>query len=177
MFSLFLPVPEGKKRMKQRTWLRLRNALQEVLADHPYDEVTIDILTQQAGITRQGFYYYYHSLPEYLRDLLGQELQDLPPVRNSAGELLSCVLKKEAELHVILQKLYESSYEPEADRIIRDCLHAAVHSSGSPETRRICVEYILYGLLKDRIEEKNTDPEELVYLQYAGAVSTFLRLR
>ena len=98
-------------------------------------------------------------------------------VRNSAGELLSCVLKKEAELHVILQKLYESSYEPEADRIIRDCLHAAVHSSGSPETRRICVEYILYGLLKDRIEEKNTDPEELVYLQYAGAVSALLRLR
>ncbi|MBR3128758.1 MAG: hypothetical protein IKF35_10930 [Solobacterium sp.] len=162
--------------MKQKTWLRLRHALQEILEEYPADEVTVDILTRQAGLTRQGFYYYYHSLPEYVGGLLRQELQDLPAVRDSAAELLICLLNKEAELQGILKKLYGSSFEPETDCIIRDCLHRAVQHPDGPQIRRTCLEYILYGLLKDRIGEKNTDPAETVYLQYAGAVSTLLRM-
>lgn len=162
--------------MKQKTWLQLRNAMAAVLADHPFDEVTVDMLTRQAGITRQAFYYYYHSLPEYVDDLLRQELKNLPAVCDSAGELLYCMLKDEEDLHEILKKLYESSYEPETDRIIRECIRQAVKNRVSPETRPTCLEYVLYGLLKDRIEEKNTDPRDIVFRHYVGAVSTILRL-
>ncbi len=163
--------------MKQKTWLRLRRALLEILEEHPADEVTVDILTRQAGLTRQGFYYYYHSLPEYAGALLKEELEDLPAVRDSAAELLICLLNKEAELHIILKSLYGSSYEAETDRIIRDCLHRAVQHPDGPRIRRTCLEYVLYGLLKDRIGEKNTELAETVYLQYAGVLSTLLRMR
>ena len=43
--------------MKHKTWMQLRNAMEAVLADHSFDEVTVDMLTRQAGITRQAFYY------------------------------------------------------------------------------------------------------------------------
>ena len=162
--------------MRQKAWLRLRRALEEVLEVHSFDEVTIDMLSRQAGITRQAFYYYYHSLPEYVSDLLRQELKNMPVVNDSAAELLRYLLKKEEDLHDILKKLYGSSYEREADRIIRECLRTAVQNPVKPEVRLSCLEYVLYGLIKDRIEERNTDPRDIVFRHYVGAVSTILRI-
>lgn len=162
--------------MKHKTWMQLRNAMEAVLADHSFDEVTVDMLTRQAGITRQAFYYYYHSLPEYVDDLLRLELMNLLAERASAGELLYQMLKNEEDLHVILKKLCESSYQAETDRMIRECIRKAVTNRSDPETRPTCLEYVLYGLLKDRIEEKNTDPKDVVYRDYVGALSTILRL-
>lgn len=48
--------------MAQRTKNAIRQSFMELLAERPFDKITIGDIAQRSEITRNAFYYYYHNI-------------------------------------------------------------------------------------------------------------------
>ena len=59
----------------------MRDALVRVLEHKPFNDVTVDELAREAGLSRTAFYFYYKDKNE----VLGAVLEGLPRHRRRAG--------------------------------------------------------------------------------------------
>ena len=60
----------------QRSRAALRDALAEALGTTPFEEITVVLLTQRAGVNRSTFYQHYLTPENLLIDLVNTRLQD-----------------------------------------------------------------------------------------------------
>ena len=66
------------------------NALNELLQFKPLDKLSATDITYSAGLTKQAFYYYAKSLPDYLCMMTDNKVKDIiRPCRNSVNEVFS----------------------------------------------------------------------------------------
>lgn len=60
----------GKNRNARRSVTLLREAFAELMAEQPYDKITVTAVTQRAGLNRGTFYAHYDSIDDLLGDLV-----------------------------------------------------------------------------------------------------------
>src|SRR5829696_3413646 len=74
-----ISVPESKKLDPRviRTRQQLREALVALILEHGYDEISIQAITDQAGLRRATFYLHYRDKDELLLSMLRDTLDDL----------------------------------------------------------------------------------------------------
>lgn len=97
-------------------------ALLDQLAAVPADQISVSSITKACGLSRQSFYYHFHSLRElYAWTLHYEFLKTVEPVRDEGWQ---------TQVQALLERMYEN--KPLIERVARE--------SGSPS---------LDGLLKD----------------------------
>lgn len=60
----------GKNRNARRSVNLLREAFAELLAEQPYDKITVTAVAQRAGLNRGTFYAHYDSIDDLVGDLV-----------------------------------------------------------------------------------------------------------
>ena len=63
--------------MKENTKQAFSKALTRLLNQYPLDEITINRLSQEAGLNRNTFYYHFHDIYELIRYGLDQAIVEL----------------------------------------------------------------------------------------------------
>ena len=61
--------------MAQRTKNAIRQSFMELLAERPFDKITIGDIAQRSEITRNAFYYYYQDIYALVEDIFALELE------------------------------------------------------------------------------------------------------
>ena len=61
--------------MARRTQAVIMQAFMDLLAQKPYDKITVKDVIEKADINRNTFYYYYENIPSLLEALFDQEIQ------------------------------------------------------------------------------------------------------
>ena len=61
--------------MAQRTKNAIRKSFMELLAECPFDKITIGDIAQRSEITRNAFYYYYQDIYALVEDIFALELE------------------------------------------------------------------------------------------------------
>ncbi|WP_066901639.1 TetR/AcrR family transcriptional regulator [Streptobacillus notomytis] len=68
-----------KKRIKAKDLIRI--AFAKVLKIKPYYKITVKELTEESGVTRQIFYYYFKNMTELLRYYFEVEMQEILKIK------------------------------------------------------------------------------------------------
>ncbi len=133
----------GKNRNARRSVSLLREAFAELMAEQPYDKITVTAVTQRAGLNRGTFYAHYDSIDDLLGDLVHDLtaevsqlidqvltenfLQDPMPVIHQIGSYLDA-------RHELFSKLTRStsvsSFVDSLMRMFRDKVSAHLASMG-----------------------------------------------
>ena len=83
-------VSERHRRQREATYRRILDCARELIDDRPWSEVSIALITEQAGLTRTAFYKHFPDRKDLLLALfaeLGDELAAIPdPWQHDAGE-------------------------------------------------------------------------------------------
>ena len=61
--------------MAQRTKNAIRQSFMKLLAERPFDKITIGDIAQRSEITRNAFYYYYQDIYALVEDIFALELE------------------------------------------------------------------------------------------------------
>ena len=97
----------------------IRKAFKKLLAEMPLDQITVIVLSQNAGITRQTFYYHYSSIADLLEDILECEIA----LRRRGGTLSFAEFMRDLldfinANDVWLQNICHTSYQPLLTNIV-----------------------------------------------------------
>ena len=121
-----------------RTRSALAEAVLELAAETPIDDITVTALAQRAGITRETFYKHTPGIVDLLSDSLAGELADIAEANNALPATLptgDSVFRRPTEQlvgHLVHRaRVYRSAMNPR--------LHARI--------RELLTEYISLGLL------------------------------
>ncbi|MGI5875056.1 MAG: TetR-like C-terminal domain-containing protein [Bacillota bacterium] len=107
--------------MSQLTKKAIRAALLETLSTHSMDDITVKIVAEQAGISRQTLYNYYYCLMDVVEDIFRDELETSIAGRDtylSWVEGFRGVLEYFHSRRTLFLHVYRSSCREELMRII-----------------------------------------------------------
>ena len=99
------------------TRLALQQTLLTLLRSMPLNKITVKLLTDTCGVSRNTFYYHYQDIADLLRDTLHSELQKVsaePPTLDPtwrAKRLLTYL----SEHQIIFDRIYRSTYRPQLE--------------------------------------------------------------
>lgn len=104
------------------TKIALQQTLLALLRTTPLDKITVRMIADTCGVSRNTFYYHYEGLPELLRDTLETELRQISRSESDdpdwrAKRLLTYI----ADNRIIFDRIFRSDY--------RDLLHADLLAS------------------------------------------------
>ena len=99
--------------MAQFTRMALRKTLLQLLETHPLDKITVKMIVDACGVSRNTFYYHYEDIPALLRDTLATELAQFSPdnidIRDPTQrgtQLLAYIASKPK----VFERIYHSEY-------------------------------------------------------------------
>ncbi|CAM3225655.1 TetR/AcrR family transcriptional regulator [Streptobacillus ratti] len=98
-----------KKRIKAKDLIR--NAFAKMLKVKPYYKITVKELTEDTGVTRQIFYYYFKNMTELLKYYFEIEIQEIVKVKrkfNNFEEAYLLFFKSIAERKEVLVNINQS---------------------------------------------------------------------
>ena len=94
--------------MAQRTKNAIRQSFMELLAERPFDKITIGDIAQRSEITRNAFYYYYQDLPQLMENIVDEDAERIirgHPTIDSLDDCINAALEfalanRKAVLHI-----------------------------------------------------------------------------
>lgn len=145
--------------MASFTRLAIRKTFLLLLEQTPLDKITVKMIVDACGISRNTFYYHYEDIPALLQDTLETELGQLPadPAQRKAEGLQ--LLSKIGANRRVLEHIYHSSAR---EQLLQRLWDATLR------TYRECVRQLDGGRL-------SADTEDTIAVYFAGAaISTCL---
>lgn len=174
------PVNPNDPRVK-RTRKAIQQAFLELIAKKDFEAITVQDITQQAGLNRATFYTHFPdkyellnlTVNEMLREVLAQWIPAEPIsdegtlVRN----LLLAVCQWQADIgHSIDRRLSRSSYVEENTKkqlsaIILGCLQQIaadpIRQERSLEMISVMISWSIYGLVRQWVDRRGTETAEM----------------
>ncbi len=138
--------------------LRILAASQRVFASRPYDEIAIDDLAAEAGMSKGLLYHYFPSKRDLYLETLRQELTTMSQITESQHNLRSC-------LSALL------SHFEQAPGLTRMVFRGGIGSDAEVEALLVAYRQHQLGLFFQRLNATTADP--LVRLGLAGWISFF----
>jgi AcrR family transcriptional regulator len=163
--AMMKPVQEHEKldRRVRRTRRALREAMQNLMAEKGYDQVTIEELTERADIGRTTFYLHYgakqdllfEQFDELLDQLVGQ-LTDIPlsswsqqgqvlPVEDHPGRPISMIFEHAAEnedlYRIVLQGEGVDQASERLQTMMTNAVNAYLHRKLNDESEKMTHDF------------------------------------
>ena len=128
---------EGVPQMAQFTQAAIRQTLLLLLEQTPLDKITVKMIVDACGISRNTFYYHYEDIPSLLQDVLRQELARVNSAtatqenwRDQVLQLLNTI----GAHRQVYDRIYHSSYRESLQNDIQHTIFqfslSAVQSTG-----------------------------------------------
>ena len=161
---------KNRMEVKMNAEIRAENALMKLLENYSLDRITVKMISAEAGITRQTFYYHFLSKQKLAESCLKGRIRQI--VRNNSQQneawlgVFRDLLQYAVRNRNILLNLYRSAWQDDFEKLIHaefnDIMAAAVLSCAGrlkiPLTEENCVfvtkvyEHILVGIFIDCME-------------------------
>ena len=93
--------------MGKTTKQKITECFWSLLAEKPYEQITVSEITRQANVARITFYYYFDGIPHIVRDSVLPVIERLMKKRNEVEKLFSA--EESVALFFDALELYEKN--------------------------------------------------------------------
>lgn len=95
----------------------LQHTLLTLLRSTPLNKITVKLLTDTCGVSRNTFYYHYADIADLLRDTLHSELQKISGERAQSDPAWRArrLLTYLSDNQIIFDRIYRSTYRPQLE--------------------------------------------------------------
>lgn len=163
----------------ERTRMRLRRSLLELLAEEDYASITLQNVVERAQVARSTFYNHYDDQDQLLADCfaeLSRQGASTPRARGEALDFVPPLLDQVLEAHVLFETLLsgdaptelERRFEGEVAAALRRDLGPACHE-GEPEIRMMAAAFV--GLVRWWLGEAPHLPPAAIEKRYRKLAS------
>ena len=100
--------------MAQFTQMAIRQTFLLLLEQTPPDKITVKMIVDACGISRNTFYYHYEDIPSLLQDVLQQEFSRIYAQTNDKGnwrDRVLLLLNAIGAHRKVYDRIYHSSYQ------------------------------------------------------------------
>ena len=159
----------------------IRQAFLLLLEQTPLDKITVKMLVDACGISRNTFYYHYEDIPALLRDILETDLAQIvrdAPAECDSNQRARLLLTYLAEHRTLFDRIYRSEHQPQLQANIqasaKDITMASIRAAGgsglSPALQDAIALFFSSGLLSlcsQWLEDGAKEPPEVLLQRLA----------
>ena len=152
----------GNRSKKIRSKLAFRNALLELLKTNLFDSLTVTMISEKAGNSKQSFYIYYEDKYDFCDKIIDDEIEMIKGVVQEAIDARGGELKTVEDIRFMRTKVFTHVYEN------RDLYYAFFHQ---PCFSNFIRKFMHYLLEEERLpiflfSYKDKEDVDVLYLNY-----------